>query len=760
MRISVLIWLGLAASATAQPRYFRIEVVERDAGTPIAGVKLETTGRIVLTTDVNGMVAFYEPGLMSQRVHFVVTRSGYEHPEDGFRYRGKAFDILEGGTGRIELVRSGFDAGRVPVVGDEHSRRLLDGGVPTRAQLFALRVVDARTDAGVPLVFVEAGDAQLITDSSGLVAWENTHSAAVTLAVHSHGYRPRTAVVTPIAGTQAQIAIERLNIAERIYRVTGGGIYRDAVLLGLATPLAQPVLSGKVTGQDSVLSTLYHAEPFFVWGDTNRPAYPLGNFASSAARSSGVDAAKGVDLHYFVDAEGFSKKMAPMAEPGLVWLNGLVNVAAEDGGEALFANYGIYPSLTAPTQVGIVRFNDSTERFVKVLQIDAGTVPDGHALKWGDSFIYSNGVKIPARADAMTAPQTWQILPRLDLDGGRAIDAENGETISLHDNDTIDWNPHRGRFIRLASQTFGKSSFLGELYYLEADTARGPWIYARKVVSHDDYTFYNPRHHRFFDESNGRRIYFEGTYTKLFSRNAVATPRYDYNQMMYRLDLDDPALVMPVVLYAVPAVAGELLVTRDSLSPTAAVAAQPMMMALDRSRPGAVAVYRRSVCNGSYQRTANSGTPSFWGTDTIEPGTTALDLGDGSQVRVWSLPRRDFIVEPWLAPEGISAPEVCSANVSSIKITATTWGLTEPVQYRWTTPLGFSDGPEISPALPVGLHPLSVTATDRNGRVVQTKTWVEVGNAAPRACECSTGGASVALALVLLLWGWRRQPNE
>ena len=70
----------------------------------------------------------------------------------------------------------------------------------------------------------------------------------------------------------------------------------------------------------------------------------------------------------------------------------------------------------------------------------------------------------------------------------------------------------------------------------------GPWRKAKKVVTHDKYTFYNPVHHAFFDADGGRRIYFEGTYTQSFSGNPVATPRYDYNQIMYRLDLDDPRL--------------------------------------------------------------------------------------------------------------------------------------------------------------------------------------------------------------------------
>jgi hypothetical protein len=48
--------------------------------------------------------------------------------------------------------------------------------------------------------------------------------------------------------------------------------------------------------------------------------------------------------------------------------------------------------------------------------------------------------------------------------------------------------------------------------------------------------------HPFFDQEGGRIIYFEGTYASTFSGNTNPTPRYDYNQIMYRLDLADPRL--------------------------------------------------------------------------------------------------------------------------------------------------------------------------------------------------------------------------
>ena len=91
----------------------------------------------------------------------------------------------------------------------------------------------------------------------------------------------------------------------------------------------------------------------------------------------------------------------------------------------------------------------------------------------------------------------------------------------------------------------GGTSFLGEVWYAEANTPTGPWADAVKVVTHERYSFYNPKQHPMFDQKGGQVIYFEGTYTHTFSGNPEATPRYDYNQVMYRLDLAGPRLALP-----------------------------------------------------------------------------------------------------------------------------------------------------------------------------------------------------------------------
>ncbi len=128
---------------------------------------------------------------------------------------------------------------------------------------------------------------------------------------------------------------------------------------------------------------------------------------------------------------------------------------------------------------------------------------------------------------------------------------------------SVYWNDYRGRWVMIAVESFGSPSFLGEVWYAEADTPLGPWVYARKIVTHDKYSFYNPKQHPMFDQQGGRIIYFEGTYTTTFSGNTDPTPRYDYNQVMYRLDLSDRRLALPVAVYEVPAGAGAMrLATR------------------------------------------------------------------------------------------------------------------------------------------------------------------------------------------------------
>lgn len=491
-------------SSQARPRYFVIKVTDDRTGRGIPLVELRTVHQLRFVTDSNGVVAFDEPGLMDQRVFFFVESHGYESPKDGFGMAGVGMQVKPGG--------------------------------------------------------------------------------------------------------RAEIKLRRINLAERLYRITGAGIYRDSVLAGEPIPIRQPLLNGQVLGQDSVMAIPYRGRIYWFWGDTNRPAHPLGLFHTSGATSrlpgeGGLSPALGVDLEYFVDSHGFSRAMCPSEGPGPVWIDGLALVEDAQGNPRMVTHYSRMKNLGEMLEHGLAVYDDHAEVFRKHQRFDLQQrwqCPRGHALRWEDStgrwLLFAapfptvrvrarlEEVANPAAYEAFTclAPQTRfeQAKTRLHRDAAGKVqyrwtrdapplapaeelglvragllaedearfvpkDVITGKPVVMHSG-SVAWNAYRQKWILIAVQAGGDTSFLGEVWFSEADHPTGPWRWARKVVTHNKYSFYNPAHHPFFDEDGGRIIYFEGTYTHTFSGNPQATPRYDYNQIMYRLDLSDPRLPKPL----------------------------------------------------------------------------------------------------------------------------------------------------------------------------------------------------------------------
>src|SRR6185436_14333167 len=160
---------------------------------------------------------------------------------------------------------------------------------------FKIAVVDEQTGRGVPLVELRTvNNISLWTDSNGIVAFDEPGlmEQEVYFHVKSHGYEypkdgfdNRGVKLKSSKGGNTMIKIKRLNIAERLYRITGEGIYRDSVLVGESVPVKKPVLIGQVMGQDTVIATPYRGKLYWFWGDTEPISYPLGNFAASGATS-------------------------------------------------------------------------------------------------------------------------------------------------------------------------------------------------------------------------------------------------------------------------------------------------------------------------------------------------------------------------------------------------------------------------------------------------------------------------------------------
>ena len=214
---------------------------------------------------------------------------------------------------------------------------------------FRIQVVDDETGWGVPLVELRTvNQIRFVTDSNGIAAFDEPglFNRKVFFTVKSHGYefekdglgyRGKALEITE--GGSARLTIRRLNIARRLYRVTGEGIYRDSVLTGDKVPIREPLLNGQVFGQDSVVNAVYRGKIYWFWGDTNRPDYPLGNFHVPGATSElpdrgGLDPGTGVNLTYFVDDRGFARPTAPMPGEGPTWISGLVVLKDKDGARA------------------------------------------------------------------------------------------------------------------------------------------------------------------------------------------------------------------------------------------------------------------------------------------------------------------------------------------------------------------------------------------------------------------------------------------
>jgi hypothetical protein len=475
---------------------------------------------------------------------------------------------------------------------------------------FAIQVVDAATGRGVPLIELKTvHGVRLVTDSNGIAAFREPGlmNESVFFYVSGHGYefpkdgfgfRGKQVKVTP--GGSVTLKINRVNIAERLYRVTGAGIYRDSLLVGKGVPLKQPAISGGVLGQDSVMNAVYKGKIHWFWGDTNRANYPLGNFHVPGATSElpskgGLDPAIGIDLTYYVDDKGFAKMTCEMPGKGPTWVESLVTLTDKDGHERLCASFvKVEPPLKVYAR-GLAVWNDEKQQFDKVRDIDvnAPAVPRGHAFKHRDGdkeYVYFAHpypmTRVPATFEAFCDPTQYECFTCLFED--KALDrdrdgrlrflwrknapplgpAEQAKLVSsgkmkasespfnLCDRDTgkpvmahggsVYWNEYRKRWVMIFVQIYGNQSVLGEVWYAEADSPIGPWRYAVKVASHEKYSYYNPKQHPMFDQDGGRLIYFEGTYTHTFSSGPeTATPRYDYNQLMYRLDLSDPRLALP-----------------------------------------------------------------------------------------------------------------------------------------------------------------------------------------------------------------------
>ncbi|WP_193212343.1 hypothetical protein [Luteolibacter marinus] len=432
-----------------------------------------------------------------------------------------------------------------------------------RADPFRIEVVDKENGWPVPLVeLTTTNDVALVTDNAGVAAFAlpELMGRETWLHVSSHGYElpadgfgNRGVRIHPKPGGSTRIEVGRKQIAKRLGRLTGGGQFAESQLTGTFMNWKDT----GVMGSDTVQLARYRGKLFWLWGDTNLPGYPLGIFHTSAATSSlnplvSLKPPTGIAYDYFRNRDGQPRGVAQMAGDGPTWLSGFVALPDGKRREHLVATYAKIGGGMAAYEFGLLEWNDTTENFDKVSTFwkksDGGDhppkpYPDGHPVFWtdhgGNKWLYFNGppnFRCPATYEAWRDRSTWETV-----ENPKSYETVDGQRIEVA-SAAVAWSGYRKRFVMIVQQKFGKPSTFGEVWYLEGESPQGPWGPAIKVATHQNYTFYNVQIDWQLADPDKPVLLFEGTYTTSFTDNKRKTPRYDYNQVLYRLDLDDPAL--------------------------------------------------------------------------------------------------------------------------------------------------------------------------------------------------------------------------
>jgi len=426
-------------------------------------------------------------------------------------------------------------------------------------------VLDDQNGWPVPLVKLETTHhATFITDNAGVVAfdlpelmgqetWLTLSADGYEIKADGFGYRGFR--FTPTPGGIHEVKVTRTSIAQRLGRLTGAGLFADSQKLGQHLDWQE---SG-VLGCDSVQNVIHEGKLFWAWGDTNLAKYPLGLFHMTSATTEILPLADwkpplSLTFNYFRDQDKAVRNVANIApdDPGPTWLGGFASLADAQGKSHLVACYSkIKPPLDA-YRIGLCEWDPATDSFVSIKVLwDTETggsrphaLPEGHPVRWtdpdkrewilfGDPFPI---LKMAPTYEAWQDPAQWE-----ELDPPKHLNNLEGKKVKVH-RGAISWNAFRQRWVVIFGEHGGKPSVLGEIWYAEAKSPLGPWGPAVKVLSHQAHTFYNPQLHPELVPGDSPVLLFEGTYTTTFSKTKEATARYDYNQILYRVDLDDPLL--------------------------------------------------------------------------------------------------------------------------------------------------------------------------------------------------------------------------
>lgn len=448
-------------------------------------------------------------------------------------------------------------AGALAIVFAGCSGSGLGGG----ARPFAVRMVDAENGWPVPMVALRThGQAFFVSDNNGLVALDapEFEGRAVWFEVQGSGYGvPVDAfgthgiTLSPVRGGTAVVRLNRTLPAKRLGRLTGSGLFAESQKLGLEKPWRE---SG-VAGCDSVQLARQGNSLRWVWGDTHLFENPIGIFHATGAVTDLKSAMclkppARPTFQYFRDGSGQVRGLARMPGEGPTWLGGMTSVPDRHGREKLVAAYMKARGELEIHQIGLLVWNEKMETFDHLRTLwrsgkpgdKPPLYPDGHPVHWkapdgSDRLLFGDPfprLEMPATFEAWSDPSQWKAL-----EPQQSVPSKEGREKVVPHRGSIAWSSHLKKWVSVFTQLGGKPSHLGEVWFATADTPAGPWRGAVKIASHSGRTFYNPRIHAELAGMPPDVILFEGTLSTSFAENAVPLPRHDYNQILYRLDLDE-----------------------------------------------------------------------------------------------------------------------------------------------------------------------------------------------------------------------------
>ena len=266
--------------------------------------------------------------------------------------------------------------------------------------------------------------AQYWTDNNGVVAFNEPDlmNQKVWFTVESHGYANDNApmgfkgVVLDIKpGGSAVVPMRRINVAQRLYRMTGSGMYRDSILLGDDVPPIPEPGKVPVLGQDGGDMVRFKGHYHWLWGDTLITRFPLGVFQGTSAvsdppESGGLDPDRGVALRYLRKDDGELRPIINLKlEAGKpYWYHRMRVVKDKQGDEHFLTDYAQVNGAMQVLERGLLEYSEKTGYLELVAKYPdhpifvtegGGTTVFHHTVK-GKDYLYHSGpfpvVRYPA----------------------------------------------------------------------------------------------------------------------------------------------------------------------------------------------------------------------------------------------------------------------------------------------------------------------------------------------------------------------------